>query len=80
MSQDSTLEYVCITMASGAVDTVTPDNPDTKTALDAGKKGGLVAAINKMAEYQYKLLEGTKLVMECSLGGAFVAVFMYRQK
>ncbi len=52
MSQDSTLEYVCITMAAGAVDTVTPDNPDTKTALEAGRKGGLVAAINKMAEYQ----------------------------
>lgn len=59
---------------------VTPHNPNTQTALEAGKKGTLVDAINKMAESGYRLLDGTALVTDCSIGGANVTVFMYREK
>lgn len=80
MDQNSTFEYVCISVSAGAVYSVTPENPNTVTALEAGKKGTLVDAINKMAESSYKLLEGTALVTDCALSGASVAVFMYREK
>jgi hypothetical protein len=80
MDQNSTFEYVCISTSAGAVNSVTPDNPNTRTALEAGRKGTLVDAINKMAESEYRLLEGTSLVTNCSLGGASVTVFMYREK
>ena len=74
------VEYVSISTALGAVHDVNPRRPDTETALDAGKKGTLVDAINKMAEYGYRLLDGTTLVTECHISGAFVTVFMYREK
>jgi hypothetical protein len=80
MNHNSILEYVCITMSAGAVYSVTPENANTKTALEAGKNGGLVHAINKMAESGYQLLEGTSLVMDCAISGASVAVFMYRER
>lgn len=67
-------------MDLGKVSDVYPKGPHTHTALQAGKNGTLVDAINKMAEYDYRLLEGTSLVMDVSLGGAFLAVFMYRDR
>jgi hypothetical protein len=72
-------EYVMITTALGQVHTVEPKSPDTDTALEAGKKGGLIAAVNKMAEYDYRLLEGTAFSTEAHYGGSFVTLFMYRE-
>ena len=50
MDQNSTFEYVCISVSAGAVYSVTPENPNTQTALDAGRKGTLVDAINKIKQ------------------------------
>lgn len=80
MDQNSTFEYVCISVSAGAVYSVTPENPNTQTALEAGRRGTLVDAINKMAESSYRLLDGTALVTDCALSGASVTVFMYREK
>lgn len=80
MERIGAFEYVCISMAAGGVDGVNPENPDTKTALEAGQRDGLMAAVNKMDEYGYKLLEGTSLVLNTSLGGASIAIFMYRER
>jgi hypothetical protein len=73
-------EYISISTANGAVHRVDPQGKDTQTALEVGKKGTLVDAINKMSEYGYRLLEGTSLVIDVSIDGAFVTVFMYREK
>jgi hypothetical protein len=80
MSIEVARDYISISTSMGKVDLVDPQRPDTKTALEAGKNGTLVDAINKMAEYGYKLLEGTTLETEASLGGSSVTVFMYREK
>jgi hypothetical protein len=72
-------KYVMISTAAGAVHAAALSSPETGTALDAGKKGSLVDAINKMAEYGYRLLDGTTLVTDCAMGGANVTVFMYRE-
>ena len=78
MAQNN-VEYVCISTSGGGVYSVTPENPNTKTALEAGRKGTLIDSINKMAESGYRLLDGTALVTDCSIGGANVTVFMYRE-
>ena len=80
MGKTGAFEYVCISMLAGGVDGVNPVTPDTKTALEAGQREGLMAAVNKMAEYGYKVLEGTSLVLNTSLSGASIAVFMYRER
>jgi hypothetical protein len=80
MDKIGSFEYVCISMAAGGVDVVSPENPDTRTALEAGQQDGLMAAVNKMAEDGYKLLDGTSLVLNSSLSGANLAVFMYRER
>ncbi|MGH9612591.1 MAG: hypothetical protein ACRD4P_05880 [Bryobacteraceae bacterium] len=76
---DKRSEYVMITTSQGGVASVEPSRPDTKTALDVGKSGSLIDAINKMAEYGYRLLEGTVLVTQQHLSGSDVTVFMYRE-
>ncbi len=54
-------EYVIIEFMDGKVDTISPDNPQARLALEVGKRPGAsrVDAINKMAETGYRLLEGT---------------------
>ena len=76
------IEYVKISTSNGQVHTVEPMNAETKTALEAGRKQGgtIVDTINKMAESDFRLLEGTAPVTECSFEGANVTVFMYREK
>ena len=68
-----------IEVEGGAVSSVWPDNPQTRAAIQAAQKGTVVDAINKLAESGWRLLEGSVIVGQTSLAGAFVTFFMYRE-
>jgi len=44
------LEFVMIDLQQGAVSSVTPDTPETKTAFEAAQKGTPMDAINNRRE------------------------------
>lgn len=75
------LEYVTISVAPqsfGQTVKVNPKRPDTDSAVEAAKNEGLAGALNKLAEYGYRLLEGT--VLPLSLDAAEGTLFMYRER
>jgi hypothetical protein len=58
--------------------TINPRRPDTDSAVEAAKKESLAGALNKLAEYGYRLLDGT--VLPLCLDAAEGTIFMYRER
>jgi hypothetical protein len=75
------LEYVTLSITAGSHGQtvhINPQGPDTDSAAEAAKTQGLCAALNRLAEYGYRLLEGT--VLHQNLNAAEGVLFMYRER
>jgi hypothetical protein len=78
---DDQLEYAQISVGHGQVIDVGPHSePQAAVALDAGKKGLVVDAVNKLAEVGFKLCEGTINQGPNHVGMANYILFMWRTR
>ncbi len=80
MDVEKQIEYIAISVSSGAVFSITPSSPQTLSALAPGAHAEIGTVVNKMAEYGYRLIDGSISTGEVSPGGGNYIIFMEREK
>jgi hypothetical protein len=73
-------EYLTITILKGQVYKIEPQRADTESAMEAAKTDGIAGALNKLAEYGFRLLEGSTLLPVQAHGANEGVLFMYRER
>jgi hypothetical protein len=71
--------YVAITILKGQISNIEPKRADTESAMEA-KTGGIAGALNELAEYRFRLLDGSTPFPVQTHGANEGVLFMYRKR
>jgi hypothetical protein len=74
------VEYIAIQVSAGAVVGISPSSPQTQSAFNVNVRHEIGTVVNKLAEYEYRLIDGHVPTGDLHPGGANYIVFMQREK